>query len=109
MRGSARRADCHHDTRGLYPQYKRRIATNIPTAQTNDLVPVADTGGTNEHHDLVRRRTSWRHHFKHPRFTAVSLDAHSAHLSHREDLRKGNLLPIMSAQRKTATSRQTNG
>jgi hypothetical protein len=54
-------ADRDHDAGRLDPEGQRRLAADVPAANADDLIPVANPGRVHRDHDLERSRPSEVH------------------------------------------------
>ena len=70
------------------PEGQRRPPADIPVADADELVPVADTGGAHRDHDLVRRGRRRRRELEHSYLAAERVDAGGLHASHGYHLRR---------------------
>jgi hypothetical protein len=74
-------ADGGDDAGRLDAERQRWSEADVPVADPDDLVPVADACRAYGDHDLVRRRRRWRREFEHAQLAAECVDARGLHPS----------------------------
>jgi hypothetical protein len=76
-------ADCGDNSRCFDAEHQRWSAADIPLADPDDLVPVADPCRVHRNHDLIRSKRGWRREFEQAHLVAERVYAGGPHPSHR--------------------------
>src|SRR5919197_5799193 len=75
-------ADRGDDTCRFDAEHQRWLSADVPAADADDLVPVADPRRTHRDHDLVRRGRSRRRELEHAHVAPERIDAGGSHPTH---------------------------
>jgi hypothetical protein len=89
-RGQARHvlADRGDDSRSLDAERQRWSAADVPIANPNDLVPVADPCRPHREHDLICRGRHWLRELEQAHLVAECLDSRGLHPLHSQHPRR---------------------